>query len=376
MLCNQVNYYLTLTSLDNLKMKKRFQAHTKKTGLPPGSLIHTGEVKAQQASMTMMQFNADHISETSLSQNDLETLQVSADMLTWINVHGLHNAELIQKIGTQFNVHPLTLEDVLNPEQRPKVEHFDGYLFIVTRNFYYDGTRYSISSEQVSMILGKHILITFQERATGCFEPIRERLRNNRGRIREQGLDYLSYALIDIIVDRYFNVLEQMSDDGEMIEEVLLRKPTNAMLRRIHLLKRAAMDLRRAVWPLREMLNCVLRDDHDYFSPNTILHLRDVYDHTVHFIESLEGLRDLLGGMMDIYLSSVSNRVNMEVRALTVVTMLFMPATLITGIFGMNFDVMPLLKEVDGFWWTISAMLTVATIMSLIFWRRQWLSQH
>lgn len=357
-------------------MKKRFQAHTKKTGLPPGSLIHTGDVKTQQATISMMQFTADHIRETSLSPNEIDKLQINANELTWINVHGLHNAELIQRIGTQFNVHPLTLEDVLNPEQRPKVEHFDGYLFIVMRNFYYDSTRYSISSEQVSMVLGKQVLITFQERATGCFEPIRERLRNNRGHIREQGLDYLSYALIDIIVDRYFNVLEQMSDDSEIVEAALLHKPTNAMLRRIHLLKRAAMDLRRAVWPLREMLNCTLRDDHDYFSPNTILHLRDVYDHTVHFIESLEGLRDLLGGMMDIYLSSVSNRVNMEVRALTVVTMLFMPATLITGVFGMNFDVMPLLKDVDGFWWIISAMLTVASIMGLIFWRRQWLSQH
>jgi magnesium transporter len=357
-------------------MKKRFQAQTKKTGLPPGTLIHTGEVKTQQATVSVMQFSADHLNETLLSKNDIDTLTDSAETFTWINVHGLHDAELIQKIGARYNLHPLTLEDVLNPEQRPKVEHFDGYLFVVTRNFYYDTTRYSISSEQVSMILGKQVLITFQERSTGCFEPIRERLRNNRGHIREQGLDYLLYALIDIIVDRYFNVLELMSDDSEGVEAVLLRKPSNAMLRRIHLLKRAAMDLRRAVWPLREMLNCILRDDHDYFSSNTILHLRDVYDHTVHFLESLEGLRDLLGGMMDIYLSSVSNRVNIEVRALTVVTMLFMPATLITGIFGMNFDVMPLLKVADGFWWTISAMLSVASIMGLIFWRRQWLSQH
>ncbi len=357
-------------------MKKRFTSHSKKTGLPPGSLIHTGEVKTKQATVSMMQFNADLLNESSLYPIDIDKLQLNTNALTWINIHGLHNTELIQTIGTKFNIHPLTLEDILHPEQRPKVDHFDDYLFIVTRNFYYDSKSYTISSEQVSIILTKQVLITFQEQSTGCFEPIRERLRSNRGHIREQGVDYLAYALIDIIVDRYFNVLEQMSDDSEIIEGVLLRKPTNTMLRRIHLMKRAAMDLRRAVWPLREMLNAILRDDHDYFSPNSMLHLRDVYDHTVHFTESLESLRDMLGGMMDIYLSSVSNRVNMEVRALTVVTMLFMPATLITGIFGMNFDVMPLLKNVDGFWWTIGAMLTVASLMGLIFWRRQWLSNH
>jgi magnesium transporter len=362
-------------------MKKHLQKHTKKTGLPPGSLIHTGEIKTKETTISLLQFSAEHINEAKLSPLDLENFSRNAQNqnardLVWINIHGLHDVELIQKIGAQFNLHPLTLEDVLNTDQRPKIEHFDGYLFIVMRNFYYNAKRYSINSEQVSMILGEHFIITFQERTTGCFEPIRERLRNNRGHIREQGVDYLAYALLDIIVDRYFNVLEQISDDSETVEEILLHKPSNQMLRRIHLLKRAVMDLRRAVWPLRETINVMLRDEHDIFSSNTILHLRDVYDHTIHFIESLEGLRDLLGGMMDIYLSSVSNRVNMEVRALTVVTMLFMPATLITGIFGMNFDVMPLLKQADGFWVAVSAMLTVAAIMGLIFWRRQWLSQR
>ena len=186
----------------------------------------------------------------------------------------------------------------------------------------------------------------------------------------------LPISLLDVIVDRYFIVLEQIGDDCESLEDELLRKPTSAVLQNIHKLKRETMELRRAVWPLREVVNALTRNEGGYFQPGTVLYLRDVYDHTVHFIESLESLRDLLAGMLDIYLSSISNRVNMEVRALTVVAMLFMPATLIAGIFGMNFRVMPLLQNPDGFWIAMGMMASIAMFMGLIFWRRQWLSRR
>lgn len=357
-------------------MRKNLKQRSKKTGMAPGSLVYVGEVKVAKPVISVFKYDDAQITEEILTVCDAVKLQTSEEYKLWINVHGLHDAELIKEMGQIFQLHPLVLEDILNTDQRPKVDSYGDYLFIVTRHFYYDPKLLAISSEQISLVLGRDFVLTFQERATGSFEPVRERLRVNRGHIRGQGADYLAYALLDVVVDRYFNVLEQMSDDCETLEEVLLHKPSNKMLRKIHLLKRASMDLRRAVWPLRETLNMLIRDDKEFFQANTILHLRDVYDHTVHFIESLEGIRDLLGGMMDIYLSSVSNRVNMEVRALTVVAMLFMPATLITGIFGMNFDVMPWLRDADGFWWAIGMMLTVASSMGLIFWHRQWLSRR
>jgi magnesium transporter len=188
------------------------------------------------------------------------------------------------------------------------------------------------------------------------------------------GVDYLAYSLLDSVVDRYFSVLEQLSDDSESLEDLLLSKPTNVELHSIHQLKRVSIELRRAVWPLREVIGSLTRNENDFFKAATVPYLRDIYDHTVSFIESLESIRDALSSMMDIYMASVSNRVNLEVRALTVVAMLFMPATLIAGIFGMNFHEMPWLADKNGFWWAMSLMAGIALIMILIFWRRQWLS--
>jgi magnesium transporter len=230
------------------------------------------------------------------------------------------------------------------------------------------------SSEQISMVLGRNFLLTFQERSTGAFEPVRQRLRANHALTRTQGVDYLAYALLDSVVDGYFKVLEDVSNDSEDLEDRLLAKPSNTELHNIHQLKHVSIELRRAVWPLREVINSLTRNEKAFFQPSTVPYLRDVYDHTVSFIESLESIRDSLSGMMDIYMASVSQRVNLELRALTVVAMLFMPATLIAGIFGMNFNWMPWIDDKNGFWWALGIMSGIALIMILIFWRRQWLS--
>jgi magnesium transporter len=280
------------------------------------------------------------------------------------------------QLGKNFGLHPLVLEDILNTDQRPKIDSFDKYLYIVTRFFHYDAEQMVFSSEQISIVLGTNFVLTFQERHTGSFDPIRERLRVTGSNLRNAKVDYLAYSLLDSVVDRYFIVLEQLGDDCEALEDALLVKPTAALLHNLHRLKRESMELRRNVWPLREVLNHLTRNENNFFEPGTVLYLRDVYDHTVHFIESLEAIRDLLAGMLDIYLSTISNRVNMEVRALTVVAMLFMPATLIAGIFGMNFRIMPLLQNPDGFWLALGMMGSIASMMGLIFWRRQWLSRH
>jgi magnesium transporter len=357
-------------------MKRTRRNRSKKVGLPPGALVPMGEVKLKQAQLSLFRYEETGIHE----QNELTLsgfdLRAPENGVLWLNIYGLHDTALMAEIGRAFNLHPLVLEDILNTDQRPKLDSYDGYLFFVTRFFQYDQSAMAISSEQVSLILGRNFVLTFQERPTGSFDPVRERLRADKGHIRKAGADYLAYALLDVIVDRYFVVLEQISDDCEALEEELLRKPGSSMLQNIHKLKRETMELRRAVWPLREVINALIRNESNFFQPGTLLYLRDVYDHTVHFIESLESLRDLLAGMLDVYLSSISNRVNMELRALTVVAMLFMPATLIAGIFGMNFKVMPWLDDTDGFWFAMGMMAGIASLMGLIFWRRQWLSRR
>ena len=351
------------------------------------SPVYVGDIDATtlaKPTISKILYDAAEIVECVLTAADLAAFKPDAlisnasgyaGQKLWLNVHGVHDVDLIKQIGAIFKLHPLVIEDILNTEQRPKIDEFDGYIFLETRNFYYDRTTMSASSEQISLVLGHNFLLTFQERATGAFEPIRERLRASRAQIRELGVDYLAYSVLDSVVDRYFNVLEDVGEDSEELENLLLSRPSNNELHNIHQLKHVSIELRRAVWPLREVLNSLIRNEKGFFKPATMPYLRDVYDHTVNFIESLESIRDSLSGMMDIYMASMSQRVNVELRALTVVTMLFMPATLITGIFGMNFDYMPWLKHKDGFYWALGLMFSIATIMLLIFWRRQWVSR-
>jgi magnesium transporter len=357
---------------------KRKKQQAKKIGQPPGTLVYIGDEDSHQIkpSIRIFEYDAQTVVERELNIQEIAQFIPTPNKKLWLNVHGVHDTQLIASLGQVFHIHPLVLEDIVNTQQRPKMDEFEHYVFLETRSFYYDSNSLSVSSEQISMVLGHNFLLTFQERATGIFEPVRGRLRSSHAHIRELGLDYLAYALIDSTVDRYFNVLEEMSDASEALENALLKNPSNNELHSIHQLKHACIELRRSVWPLREVVNSLTRNESGFFQSSTMPYLRDVYDHTVNFIESLEAIRDSLAGMMDIYMTSMSNRVNMELRALTVVAMLFMPATLIAGIFGMNFQTMPWLKNPDGFWWAMGLMIGIALSMGLIFWRRQWLSSR
>jgi len=359
------------------RLLRRKKHRANKIGLPPGALVYVGDAVAKQLDkpkISKIIYDSNGLEECELDISDLSNLTRDDTKNIWLNVHGVHDAALIKQIGELFHLHPLVLEDILNTEQRPKIDEFDTYIFLETRLFYYHAESMSTSSEQISLVLGHNFLLTFQERSTGAFEPIRERLRATRAPIRELGVDYLAYALLDSVVDRYFSVLEEVGEASETLEEALLNNPSNAELHSIHQLKHSSIELRRAVWPLREVINSLTRNEKGFFKPTTMPYLRDVYDHTVNFIESLESIRDTLSGMMDIYMASVSQRVNLELRALTVVAMLFMPATLIAGIFGMNFNYMPWINDHNGFWWALAIMAGIALLMILIFWRRQWLS--
>ena len=361
------------------RLHRRKKHHSKKIGMPPGSLVYVGRgdddvSKLERPKMTLISYDDAGLHEKTITAGELAAISLDTSKKLWLNVHGIHDVELIKLIGQKFGLHPLVQEDILNTEQRPKVDEYSNYVFLETRHFYFERESLSVSSEQISLVLSHNFVLTFQERSTGAFAPVRERLRAEHSPMRSLGVDYLAYSLLDSIVDKYFSVLEEMGDESEALEDALLAQPSITQLHSIHQLKRASIELRRVVWPLREVVNHLTRNESGFFSAGTIPYLRDIYDHTVNFIESLESIRDSLGGLMDIYMTSVSNRVNLEVRALTVVAMLFMPATLIAGIFGMNFHEMPWLAEPNGFWWAMAIMGGIALVMLMIFWRRQWLS--
>ncbi|MDR2188677.1 MAG: magnesium/cobalt transporter CorA [Azonexus sp.] len=360
-------------TLPKRRVKKNLTQHAKKIGMPAGTLVHLGERKAEQTRVTLIAYDAAGIDETQLATPAACRECQPGREKFWLNVHGLHEPEVLKEIGRRFNIHPLALEDILNTDQRPKVDDYGDYLYLVARIFDYDPETQEISSEQVSFVIADNYVLSFQERATGNFAAVREWLRGDRGRIRQLGADYLAYALLDQVTDRYFSVLEQISDRAESLEEDLIENPVSEQLTTLHQLKTDTLSLRRAIWPLRDLVNTLLRSEQRFFKPDTQLYLRDVYDHTVHLIESLEATRDLIASMLDIYLSSLSNRVNKEVRALTVVALIFMPTTLITGIFGMNFQFMPLLGDTYGFFYALLLMGMIAVSIGLIFWRRRWL---
>jgi magnesium transporter len=288
-------------------------------------------------------------------------------------VEGVHDVEIIRHLGERFALHPLVLEDIVNTGQRPKIEDYDDYLFIVLRMLRPTGGG-EFTSEQLSMILGPSYLFTFQEGLQGdVFDMVRERLRNNKGKGRAMGADYLAYALIDAIVDSYFSVLEDLGERIVNLEEELTLAPDTTTLHEINNIKKEIIFLRKAVWPLREAVSFLERGDSHLLSPATRLYFRDVYDHTVQVIDTVETYRDLLSGMLDLYLSSISNRTNEIMKFLTVIGTIFMPLTFLVGVYGMNFKHMPELEWHNGYFMLWGLMIGLSIAMIIYFRRKRWL---
>lgn len=350
-----------------------FRKSSKMVGLPPGTLVHIGEKVTAKVKIRVLDYDEAHFQE-----KEVKTIKEcfpfkDTPTVTWINIDGVHQADIIEKIGKHFDVHPLILEDIMNTEQRPKIEDFENYLFIVLKMLYQDDKNNEINIEQVSLIVGSNYVISFQEREGDVFNPIRERIRTGKGRVRRMGPDYLAYALIDTIVDNYFIVLEKMGEKIEDVEEALIIEPSTKTLKNIHGLKRKLLLLRKSVWPLREVINALERGEYLLVKKATIIFLRDVYDHTIQVMETTEIYREMLSEMVDAYLSSISNKTNEIVKVLTIIATIFIPLTFIASIYGMNFTWMPEIEWPEGYHMVLIVMMIVGAIMLIYFRRKKWL---
>ncbi len=344
---------------------------SKKAGLLPGSLIHLGNTYAEKPKITLTRYNETFFSEKEISSFAALGVQKDEPGIIWIAMDGLQNTELLEELGNIFGLHPLVLEDILNTDQRPKMEDYCDYLYIVLRNFNGQSNG-DLISEQISIILGKNFVLSFREKESTIFQPIQERLRNNKGRIRKFGADYLVHAIIDSIVDNYFIVLEKLEEKIEFLEDDLLKKPTPVMLQAIHELKRELILLRKSLWPLREAISALERSDSPLISETTGIYFKDIFDHVIAVIDSVETFRDMLSGMLDIYLSSVSNRLNEVMKVLTIIATIFMPLTFLAGVYGMNFKFMPELEWRWGYFGILGIMLVIALSMVHYFKKKKW----
>jgi magnesium transporter len=354
-------------------MPRFIKKTSKKAGLSPGTLVHIGEKKAEKTKFFLIHYDQEQLQEKQLATIDESFPYKDTPPVTWINIDGLHEINIIEKIGHHFNIHPLTLEDIVNTGQRPKAEDYDDYIFIVFKMLFYDDVNTHITSEQVSLIFGAHYLISFQEKEGDVFNFVRERIRKAKGRIRKSGPDYLTYALIDATVDHYFFILEKVGEKLEQIEEELLENPKPQTLESIHSLKREMIYFRKQVWPIRELLNHLMHEESQLVQESSHIFFRDIYDHTIQVIDTIESMRDVLTGMLDLYLSTLSNKMNEVMKVLTIMATIFIPLTFVAGIYGMNFKFMP---ELEWKWsYPVLWGVLVAIFILLLFWfkRKRWL---
>ncbi|MBN1885314.1 MAG: magnesium/cobalt transporter CorA [Candidatus Krumholzibacteriota bacterium] len=352
-------------------MARLVRKRPRKAGLPPGTIV-PHEAREEKPRITIIDYDAEHLEEREVERVEECFPFRETPSVTWVNIDGVHDVELLTKLGDRFGIHPLVLEDLASTGQRPKLEVFDNLLFIVLRMLSVDGGG-ELDGEQVSLLVGENFIISFQERPGDVFEPVRDRLRTSRGRIRRVGPDYLAYALIDIIVDNYFTILEVAGDRIEDLDEAMVEEPSMHELATIRTLKKEMIFLRKSIWPLREVVSGLERSESPLVHESTVVYLRDVYDHTVQVIDTVESLRDMTAGLLDLYLSSVSNRMNEVMKVLTIIATIFIPLTFIAGIYGMNFERMPELKLAWGYPAALGAMLVVGVVMIVYFRRRHWL---
>lgn len=347
---------------------------SKKAGLAPGTLIHMGRAKAGATKVELVQYDQGHLEKRQVASLDECLIRQDAPTVSWVNVEGLSDLEVLRHFGSCYGIHPLVLEDILATDQRPKAADYGDYLYVVLKMIDLDEAKGEIKSEQVSLVLGRNYLISFQEGLEGdVFEQVRGRLENEKARLRAMGADFLLHALLDVIVDHYFTVLEKLADRIEDVEDEVVEHPTPATVHSIYNLKRQMLFLHKAVWPLREVVSGLQRRDSQLIDDTTVIYLRDLYDHIVQVLDTLETLRETLSGMLDVYLSSVSNRLNEVMKVLTIIATIFMPLAFVVGWYGMNFKNMPELEWRLGYPMVFVLCLAIAGGMLVYFRKKRWL---
>ncbi|MCX6564880.1 MAG: magnesium/cobalt transporter CorA [Candidatus Aminicenantes bacterium] len=353
-------------------MARNSSSRSKKSGLSPGSLVHVGRRKVDRPRITLIDYDGEHFLEKEVESVDECFPFNLTSTVTWINVDGVHDPEVIEKLGKAFGLHPLILEDIMSTAQRPKLDDLETSFYVVARMVELSGRGTEIVTEQLSLIFGKNFVLTFQEEPGDMFDPVRERIRNGKGRIRKLGPDYLAYALLDAVVDHYFVVLENLGDRIETLEEELVKNPRQETLHRIHALKREMLMFRKAVWPLREVVAGIAREETPVIQASTNIFLRDVYDHVIQVIDNVETYRDMLAGMLETYLSSISNRMNEVMKILTIISTIFIPLTFIVGVYGMNFKFMPEIEWRFGYFLVWGVIIVVGVSLIRFFKRKKW----
>ena len=340
---------------------------------PPGTPVHVGPERVAKVKISLIDYDEKGVREKEIEDiKEIGPYKEKAS-ITWINVDGLHDVERLAPLGELFSLHPLVFEDILNTYQRPKLDNYGAYMFIVAKMLSIAGNGMEISGEQVSLVLGPNFVISFQEREGDVFETIRERIRTGAGRIRKMGADYLAYSLLDAIVDNYFGILERYGEEIEELEERVISDPSPATLQAARGLKKEIMFLRKCVWPLREVVGAAEKSESKLFAKGTMVFLRDLYDHTIQVMDAIETLRDSIVGMLDVYMSSVSNRMNEVMKVLTIIATLFIPVTFVAGVYGMNFEGMPELKSPWGYPAVLIVMGVTIGAMLMFFRRKKWL---
>ena len=348
-----------------------WHGQAQKTGLTPGSVVYTGSKISEPVKIFMTDFNAESTKRSEL--NSLNELPERTAGNRWLQIKGLHNTELLHQLGKQYKIHSLALEDIANPHHPPKIEEFDDHLFVIAKMLVFDDEHNQLTPEHVCFVLLEGMIISFQEANTILFEPIHQRLENPNGRMRKFGIDYFLYALLDLIVDRYFVAIDALNDQFERLEQDVIENPRQSQVESIRNLKRQVVLFRKSVRPLREVVNVLMRNDVKLISEDIDIFLRDLYNHTIQISESLETQRDLASGMMDTYLSQVSHRMNEVMKFLTIMSTIFIPLSFLAGIYGMNFEFMPELHYRWGYFILLAIMAAVLSTMLIIFKRKKWL---
>lgn len=353
-----------------LKITKKL---SKTLGLPPGTPVFVGEQKAEKTKITIINYDHENI-ETRVVENVAECFPYKDQpKVTWINIDGLHDVVLLEQLGTYYGLHSLIIEDILDTQQRAKVDSFEKYILIVLKMHIYDEKTDEIYVEQVSIILGENFVLTFQEQEGDVFDPIRNRLSNNKGHVRKAGADYLAYALVDAVIDGYFEIIELLSKQIETVEDEVMDDPERELLQEIHFLKRELIFFRKSLWPLRNLIHALDRQETPLIKESTRIYLRDLSDHVFQVIDTIETFRDMMSGIHDVYLSNVSNKMNEIMKFLTIIGTIFIPLTFIAGIYGMNFEYMPELHWKWGYFGVLALMLGMGLVLIGYFRHKRWL---